>query len=146
MDTRSLEHLHCVFCSNDLQQWEKRMKHSVCSQLVHSVSSYVQPCYKPILNWLCCSPSRFQSIVTLIASAWQVSHSCQGDTVWLLMTITDKMRIRQKGSVRGEMRWGYVSASLVREKRRVNEETVGGKKRRLKKMKCRRKAIASKQL
>lgn len=61
-------------------------------------------CYKPSLNLLCCSPSRFQSVVTLIALPWQISHSCQGDTAWLLMTIIDKMRIKQKGSVRGEMR------------------------------------------
>lgn len=61
-------------------------------------------CYKPSLNLLCCSPSRFQSVVTLIALPWQISHSCQGDMAWLLMTITDKMKIKQKGSVRGEMR------------------------------------------
>lgn len=45
------------------------------------------------------------------------------------------------------MRGGWGSASLVKEKGRVNEESEGGgKKRRLGKMKRRRKGIASKQL
>lgn len=90
---------------------------STCSQLVHSVAIYARLSYEPSLHLPCCSPRRFQSAVTLIALPWQISHSCQEDTLWLLMTIREKMGIRRKGSARGEMRGargGLGSGSLVK--------------------------------
>lgn len=57
------------------------------------------------------------------------------------------MGIRQKGSVRGEMRGargGLGSGSLVKgeKKERLNEEREGGKKRQMGKMRCRREETA----
>lgn len=114
-------HFAQSFRGKDLRQ--RYIRHpALCSQLVHSVTIYARLDYKPSLNLPCCSPSRFQSAVTLIALPWQISHSCQEDTLWLLMTIREKMGIRQKGSVRGEMRGargGLGSGSLVKgEKKR----------------------------
>lgn len=54
---------------------------SPCSQLVHSVAIYARLSYEPSLHLPCCSPRRFQSAVTLIALPWQISHSCQEDTL-----------------------------------------------------------------
>lgn len=53
--------------------------HCACPQLGHSASSCTELCCKPSLNLLCCSPGWYQSVVTLIALPWQISHSCQGD-------------------------------------------------------------------
>lgn len=102
-----------------------------CSQLVHSVAIYARLSNEPSLHLPCCSPRRFQSAVTLIALPWQISHSCQEDTLWLLMTIREKMGIRRKGSVRGEMRGvqggGLGSGSLVK-LGRVEGGSEGGRR------------------
>lgn len=138
--TRTL--LSCAVAQRVLKHWDKTMphqSHGACSQLVRSVSGYApaSATSPPSIDSVV-SPSLFQSVVTLIALPWQISHSCRGRHVWLLMTKRDKMWIRQKGSARGEMSWDERSEGKVRigeasggrggiKKKRANED--GRKKR-----------------
>lgn len=75
-----------------------------------------------------------------------------GDTIWLLMAIKDKMRIRQKGQ--GEDKWDKIERRIwicllwsVKEWRRVKEmEWWSRKERWVEEMKCKRKWTPSKQI
>lgn len=64
--------------------------HGARSQLVRSVSGYApaSATSPPSIDSVV-SPSLFQSVVTLIALPWQISHSCRGRHG---VTLNDKKR------------------------------------------------------
>lgn len=64
--------------------------HGACSQLVRSVSGYApaSATSPPSIDSVV-SPSLFQSVVTLIALPWHISHSCRGRHG---VTLNDKKR------------------------------------------------------